>query len=117
MLRNPKSFYEQRRSNNLLKVKTFHDEEATIIGFEKSKTNPGALGAFRCKNDAGVEFSVGSGLTNAMRANPPKKGTVITYKYQNLTNSGAPRHPTFVRFYIKEWFWIKFFVVVAVIKS
>ena len=34
MLRDPESFYENRRSHSLLKVKTFHDDEATVIGFK-----------------------------------------------------------------------------------
>lgn len=55
MLRHPDSMYEKRRSNNLLKVKTFHDEEATIIGFEKGKgRNSGVVGAFVCVNDKGI---------------------------------------------------------------
>lgn len=32
MLRVPDSLYERKRSNTLLKVKVFLDEEATIIG-------------------------------------------------------------------------------------
>jgi DNA ligase-1 len=35
MLRDPESFYENRRSKSLLKVKTFYDDEATILGYTK----------------------------------------------------------------------------------
>ncbi len=34
MLRDPKSFYENRRSKSLLKVKTFHDDEAVVLGYK-----------------------------------------------------------------------------------
>ena len=35
-------------------------------------------------------------LTNKDRRNPPKKGTIITYKFQEYSNSGTPRFPTYV---------------------
>ena len=34
MLREAKSLYEGTRSNTLLKVKVYYDEEATVIGQE-----------------------------------------------------------------------------------
>ena len=34
MLRDPESFYENRRSNSLLKVKTFYDDEAVVLGYK-----------------------------------------------------------------------------------
>jgi DNA ligase-1 len=40
MMRKPKSPYVFGRSNTLLKVKTFHDEDARIIGY---KTGEGRL--------------------------------------------------------------------------
>ena len=46
MLRRPASLYESRRSSTLLKVKRFHDCEATIIGHESGKgRHKGRLGA------------------------------------------------------------------------
>ena len=45
MLRHPKSYYEQRRSDNLLKVKKFYDAEAMVLGKEK--------GTGRCSNMMG----------------------------------------------------------------
>lgn len=35
ILRNPKSLYEYKRCDAVLKVKKFHDAEATIIGIQK----------------------------------------------------------------------------------
>ena len=45
----------------------------------------------------GVKFKVGSGFSDEERANPPKIGSIITYKYQNLTAKGLPRFPIFLR--------------------
>jgi len=36
-------------------------------------------------------FNVGSGLTDKIRKNPPKIGTIITYRFQELTRDGVPR--------------------------
>lgn len=40
MLRQAGSFYERGRSDTLLKVKIFHDEEAKVTGYRKGNTNP-----------------------------------------------------------------------------
>ncbi len=39
MLRVPEAGYEHKRSKNLLKVKVFLDEEATIVGYQEGKGN------------------------------------------------------------------------------
>ncbi|XP_046549454.1 LOW QUALITY PROTEIN: uncharacterized protein LOC124259371 [Haliotis rubra] len=97
MLREPKSKYERRRSPSLLKMKKFHDAEAVVIGHEKGKgRNQFVCGALRCRMECGKEFSVGSGLNDAQRRKPPKIGAIITYRFQEYTNSGSPRFPTFV---------------------
>ena len=51
----------------------------------------------------GVEFRIGSGFTDKQRIKPPKIGSMITYKYQNLTNAGVPRFPIFLRDYHGVW--------------
>lgn len=35
-------------------------------------------------------------LTNKDRRNPPKIGTIITYKFQEYSDSGNPRFPSYV---------------------
>jgi predicted DNA-binding WGR domain protein len=98
MLREPGSNYDNFRSYSLLKVKTFFDAEAVVIGHEEGKgRNEGVMGALRVRGDNGVEFKVGSGFTDAERKRPPKVGTKITYKYQELTKDGKPRFPTYLR--------------------
>jgi len=97
MLRRPGSLYEARRSNTLLKVKTFQDEEAVVIGHELGKgRNSEVIGALRCRNKLNVEFSVGTGLSDAQRAHPPKVGEIITYRFFELTKDNKPRFPSFV---------------------
>ncbi|KAK7114823.1 uncharacterized protein [Littorina saxatilis] len=97
MIRKPKSKYERTRSTTLLKIKKFYDAEAIVIGHEKGKgKNQFVCGALRCKMACGMEFSVGSGLTDKDRRNPPKKGSIITYKFQELSKSGKPRFPTYL---------------------
>ncbi|CAF4811454.1 unnamed protein product [Rotaria sp. Silwood1] len=97
MLRKPGSLYEHKRSTTLLKVKTFYDEEALIIGHKPSKSLVGMVGALECELPNGKRFDVGSGLNMDQRRKPPKKGSVITFKFQELSNSGSPRFPVFLR--------------------
>lgn len=98
MLREPGSFYENRRSTSLLKVKTFQDAEATVIGYEEGEgRNQGRMGALVVRRDDGVQFKVGGGFTDALRNHPPKIGVKITYKFQELSEEGKPRFPIFLR--------------------
>lgn len=99
MLRKPGSLYERKRSSTLLKVKTFHDAEATVTGHEPGKgKHKGRLGALVC-DFGGTAFSVGTGFTDAERESPPPVGTRVTFRYQELTRDGVPRFPSFVRTY------------------
>ncbi|CAF1376814.1 unnamed protein product [Rotaria magnacalcarata] len=97
MLRKPGSLYEHKRSTTLLKVKTFYDEEALIIGHKPSKSLVGMVGALQCELPNGKQFDVGSGLTMDQRRKAPKIGAVITFKFQELSNNGHPRFPVFLR--------------------
>jgi DNA ligase 1 len=97
MLRDPNSFYEQKRSSTLLKVKRFQDLEARVIGYIPGKgKHVGRMGALtvRWKN---VEFEVGTGFTDYEREHPPKIGSTITVKFQELSDGGTPRFPSFLR--------------------
>ncbi len=98
MLRKPESEYEPRRSPTLLKVKPLDDAEATVIAHLPGKgKNAGKLGSLRVKMADGIEFSIGTGFTDALRASPPPVGTVITYRFRGLTAKGLPRFPSFLR--------------------
>lgn len=98
MLRKPGSSYENGRSSSLLKVKRFYDEEAKVIGYKKGDGRlAGMMGALECELTNGVKVTIGTGFNDAQRKNPPKKGTVITFKYQELSDAGHPRFPVFLR--------------------
>ncbi|XP_064610647.1 uncharacterized protein LOC135474904 isoform X2 [Liolophura sinensis] len=97
MIRQPGSQYEHRRSHTLLKYKKFYDAEARVIGHETGKgRNAGRCGALRCEMACGKKFSCGSGLSDQDRNKPPKIGSIITYKFQEYTNDGIPRFPTYL---------------------
>jgi DNA ligase-1 len=108
MLREPGSLYETKRSTTLLKVKTFYDAEAVVIGYNKGKgRHKGRCGSLRvrailCEDESipapavGTEFKAGTGLSDDQRKNPPEIGAVITYRFQELTKKGVPRFPSFV---------------------
>ncbi len=98
MLRQPESLYETRRSPTLLKVKRFLDAEARVVGHEPGKgRHQGRLGALLVELSGGVRFAVGSGFTDRQRERPPSIGAWITFRYQELSERGVPRFPTFVR--------------------
>jgi DNA ligase-1 len=97
MLRQPGSRYESGRSMSLLKVKSFFDDEATVIDYQKGKgRHKGRVGALVVRMENGKEFEVGTGLSDAERETPPPVGTVIKFKYQELTDGGVPRFPTYI---------------------
>lgn len=97
MLREPGSFYKIGRHKSLLKVKTFNDMEASVtehlIGKGKYK---GMCGALLVKLDNGIQFKVGTGLSDEDRLKPPPVGATIIFRYQELSNTGVPRFPSYV---------------------
>jgi DNA ligase 1 len=98
MLREPASAYEIGRSMTLLKVKTFHDAEAVVIDHAAGKgRHKGRLGALVVQLEDGTEFNVGTGFTDKLRDSPPEIGLTITFRYQEFSDAGVPRFPSFVR--------------------
>jgi len=55
------------------------------------------VGALECVLPNGKRFDVGSGLNMDQRRKPPKINSVITFKFQELSNNGHPRFPVFLR--------------------
>jgi DNA ligase-1 len=97
MLRKPGSRYEAGRSMSLLKVKSFFDDEATVVDYQKGKgRHKGRVGALVVKLENGTQFEIGTGLSDADRETPPPVGTVIKFKYQELTDGGVPRFPSYI---------------------
>ena len=44
----------------------------------------------------GTTFSVGTGFSDAEREAPPAVGSMIVYRYQELSDGGVPRFPSYV---------------------
>ena len=98
MLRQPGSFYEEKRSHTLLKVKKAYDAEARVIGHVQGKgRHSKRCGALTCQMASGKTFNLGSGLTDKDRDDPPPIGSIVTYRFTELTDGKKPRHPRFLR--------------------
>ncbi len=97
MVRKPGSRYERARSSSILKVKKFLDVEVIVTDYEPGEgRHKGRVGALWVRLSSGVTCKVGTGLKDKDRDNPPAKGSIITVKYQELTDDGALRFPVYV---------------------
>ncbi len=99
MLREPGSVYEPRRTGALRKVKSFQDAEARITGYTAGTgKHAGRLGAYEAVLLKGsrAKFRIGTGISDAEREQPLPVGTVVTVKFQELTDDGVPRFPALV---------------------
>jgi DNA ligase-1 len=97
MMRKPGSRYEVGRSSSLLKVKSFFDAEARVVEhLPGAGRHKGRLGALLVELADGTRFSVGTGLSDEERRRPPAPGAIITFRYQELSEAGVPRFPSYV---------------------
>jgi DNA ligase-1 len=97
MLRQPGSKYEAGRSSTLLKVKSFRDAEAVVIGHQDGAgRHKGRLGALLVRLPNGIEFAVVTGFSDREREAPPAVGATVTFRYQELSEGGVPRFPSYV---------------------
>lgn len=98
MLHRADAPYTTGRSDVLLKLKPWHDAEATVIAHQPGKGKyAGMLGALKVRTPDGSEFMLGTGLSEAERRSPPPIGTLITYRYRELTSRGLPRFASYYR--------------------
>lgn len=98
MLHHQDALYKTGRSSDLLKLKSYQDTEATVIGYRPGKGKyQGMVGALIVRTPEGLEFAIGSGLTDALRQTPPAIGIEITYRYNGYTSNGIPRFARFLR--------------------
>ena len=98
MLHQQDALYKTGRSSDLLKLKTYQDTEAEVIGYRPGKGKyQGMVGALIVKMPDGKTFAIGSGLTDELRQTPPPIGSVVTYRYNGLTKHGLPRFARFLR--------------------
>lgn len=102
MLRCPGSPYDPKRSAHLLKVKPFFDAECKVIGYKPGTGKyKGKLGAFHCETVKApkAKFYI-SGMSDDIRGNYKQThpvGTIVTYTYVGVGESGVPRHPNYLR--------------------
>jgi DNA ligase-1 len=97
MLRRAGSRYESGRSSPLLKVKSFHDAEELVLKHQDGAgRHKGRLGALLVELPDGTTFAVGTGFSDAERENPPLIGSTITFRYQELSEAGVPRFPSYI---------------------
>lgn len=98
MLHHQDALYASGRSQDLLKYKLYEDAEARVLGYTAGRGKyAGKVGALEVESDDGRRFRLGSGLSDADRAQPPPVGSWVTYRYNGLTSTGLPRFARFLR--------------------
>ena len=101
MLKNPSMPYCFGRSDAVVKVKAFNDEDLQVIGFLEGRgRHKGSLGAILV-NFNGVKVRVGSGFNDVDRHEVWQNkeaflGKTAEIRYQEITPDGSLRFPTFV---------------------
>ena len=86
-----------------MKLKAFHDADLLIVGFEEGTgKHRGKLGAI-IVDHKGVNVKVGSGFSDDLREKiwddtNTFKGRMVEIRYQEITEDGSLRFPTFVCF-------------------
>ncbi len=99
ILRKNDTPYLTGRNKSALKFKVFFDSECIIKGYKKGTGKyTKVMGSIICEDkDLGKIIKIGSGFDDFIRENPPKIGTIITYKYYQKTKNNYPKHPVFLR--------------------
>ena len=98
MLHKGSSLYRGKRSNDLLKVKSYEDAEALVVSHIPGKGKyENSLGALVVALESGVTFKLGTGFSDVERNNPPKVGSMVTYRFRGKTKNGIPRFASFLR--------------------
>lgn len=98
VVRNGTLSYYTGRTNDALKVKSYLDEECQVVSYKEGTGKYlNQLGSLLCKMNSGKIIKIGTGFSDEERRNPPKIGTLITFKYYGLTSKGNPRFPVFMR--------------------
>lgn len=98
VVRDPHVAYQDGRSQYALKVKPKYDAECEVTGYTDGRGKyTGQVGALICVNAQNQHLKLGSGLTDKLRANPPKIGSQVTYQFSGYTQKGWPKHAVYYR--------------------
>lgn len=98
MLHRADAGWQTGRSEVLLKLKPQLDAEAVVVAHEAGQGKyRGLLGALVVQTTEGVRFRLGSGLSDALRRDPPAIGATVTYRYRDLTSNRLPKFASFLR--------------------
>lgn len=103
VLRRADAVYKGKRSDDLLKFKPHSDSEARVVQHLAGKGKyKGMLGAVvvELPARAGAQprrFKLGTGFSDSERLQPPQVGSIITFRYRGLTDSGLPRFASYLR--------------------
>jgi DNA ligase-1 len=96
MLHRGASLYRAERNDDLLKVKLHDDAEARVLAYIPGKgKHAGRLGALLVEMPNAQRFKLGTGFSDAQREQPPALGSVVTYRYRGVNDSGIPRFASF----------------------
>ncbi|WP_341911118.1 DNA ligase [Polaromonas sp. YR568] len=104
MLHRGASLYQGLRNDDLLKVKTHEDAEARVLAHLPGQgKHAAALGALLVEtvgadnSRPGKRFKLGTGFSDEQRRQPPPLGSIVTYRFRGLNDSGVPRFASFLR--------------------
>lgn len=98
MLHKADGVYQDKRVHSLLKYKPVQDAEAVVIGYTPGNGKyEGLVGALIVQLEGGRTLRLGTGLSDELRASPPKIGSVVTFEYSGYTSTGLPRFARFKR--------------------
>lgn len=90
--------YRAGRGVGLLKVKPYEDAEARVIAIKPGSGRlSGRMGSIAVRTPDGRRFAIGSGFSDADRADPPPVGSWVTYRFNGFTHKGLPRFVRFLR--------------------
>jgi DNA ligase 1 len=94
IIKNPNIEYFTGRSDEILKVKKFEDDEALVIGLNYKNKKFKSL---KVKLENEVVFNLGGGFSDKERLKPPKIGDIVTFKYYGFTKNNKPKFASFLR--------------------
>ena len=98
MLHRADALWQPGRTDALFKLKPELDEEGLVVGYQAGQGRlKGQTGALLLQMPSGQRFALGSGLSDALRRDPPSVGSWVTYRYRDRTPSGLPRFASFLR--------------------